>query len=287
MGVKFFGQYLLEKNIIKSHELAQAVEYQEQRNKDFGECAFSKGYITHKDLEKIKSKQKSLDMRFGEIAILLDILTPAQVSEILDMQKSEHTYIGDSLVKHGFISQEDVEKELALFKKDQSAYSIEEILTPTGVDNPDVVKEIVGLTQKIFYRIARSRVKVDAGQIIQHDPKKNFVLVSLTLTGNQTYEYCLSLSENLSRTITYAIIGETVKDSSKELIIDGVKEFCNIVCGNIISKLSHSGKVLHINTPKEIAFTNGSYNLIKGRKALSYSLVSTEEKCLLILIEEH
>ena len=57
MPVKFFGQYLLEKNIITPQQLIEAVEYQESKNLKFGEYALSKGYLTAKDVEKIQNEQ--------------------------------------------------------------------------------------------------------------------------------------------------------------------------------------------------------------------------------------
>jgi len=68
LAVKFFGQYLLEKNIIKPRDLLEAVEYQESKNLKFGEYAISKGYVTEKDIERFQKEQKKVDMLFGELA---------------------------------------------------------------------------------------------------------------------------------------------------------------------------------------------------------------------------
>lgn len=285
MGVKFFGQYLLEKNIIKTHELIEAVEYQELKNLQFSEYALSRGYFTEKDIDKIRNEQKRVDMRFGETAVKLNILTPAQVEEILTMQKNDHVFIGEALVKKDFLTRDVLERELVLFKEDQSIYAVGEIMTPDGVKNPEIVKDTVGLTQKMLQRIAHLNIKVGDGFISNNEPQKNFLLISVSINGNFKYEYALLSSHEISKLITSAIIGEDVKSESRELISDGVREFCNITCGNIIVKLSQRGKRMDINPPEEVIFFADGYHLVKGRKAIYYPLVSPKGNSTLILIE--
>jgi CheY-specific phosphatase CheX len=284
MGVKFFGQYLLENNVISSDQLMEAVNYQESINMDFGECALLKGYISEEDLVELKRKQREVDMRFGEIAIKLNILSPDQVMEILRTQKNTHIYIGEALVQKKFLTPDVIEKELALFKEDQSKYNTEEIMTPDEVRNPEVIKDVVGLTQKILYRVGRMVFKIDEGYISDMEPEKNFLMIQISLHGSFKCEYVLSLPEDISGLITSSIIGEDVNEPA-DIVIDGVKEFCNIVCGNIIAALSLKGHRVDISAPLEVACSDDGYNLVKGRKAIFYPLVSIKGNADLILIE--
>jgi len=286
MGVKFFGQYLLEKNIIKPQELIEAVEYQKTKNLNFGNYALSKGYLTEKDIKRIQDEQKRVDMKFGEIAVKLNILIPAKVEEILIMQRNDHVFIGEALIKKGFLTPDVVERELVLFKDDQSQYITGEIITPDGVENPEIIRDMVDLTQKMFQRVVHLNVKVGDGFISSNEPQKNFVIISVSLYGNLKYKYALSSSQEISELITSAIIGEDVKGESNEVISDGVKEFCNITCGNIIAKITQRGKSMDLNPPEEVVFSVDGYHLVKGRKAVYYPLVSPTGDNTLILIEE-
>jgi CheY-specific phosphatase CheX len=285
MAVKFFGQYLLEKNIIKREELLEAVEFQKSKNMDFGECAFAKGYITDKDLANLKSAQKQVDMKFGEVAIKLNILTPEQVEDVLDMQKKNHIFLGEALIEKGILTSDVAERELSLFNQDQSKYITGDIKTPDGIKNTDAVKSMVDMTQKMYQRIARLQVKVDDGFVTGSEPSKSFLLASISLHGSLKYEYALSLSREISALIASAIIGEDIDNSATEIIKDGVKEFCNIICGNIISKLSISGIEMDISPPQEAVSSGDSYNFLRGRKAIYYPLVSFKGDSTLILIE--
>ncbi len=285
MAVKFFGQYLLEKNIITPRQLIEAVEYQASKNLKFGEYALSKGYLTAKDIERIQNEQKRVDMQFGEIAVKLNILTPAQIQEILTMQKNDHIFIGDALIIRGFLTRGVVERELALFKEDQSKYATGEIFVPAGVGNPEIVKDIASLTQKMLQRMANLNVKIGDGFISNNEPRENFLIISVSLRGSPSYEYVFSSSQEISEIVASAIMNEEIKGGSKEDISDGVREFCNITCGNIIAKLSQRGKSLDISPPHEVPLSSGGYHIVRGRRAVYYPLISPEGESILVLIE--
>lgn len=285
MGVKFFGQFLLEKNIIKPEELIKAVECQESRNLRFGGYALSKGYLTEKDIERIQNEQKRTDMQFGEIAVKLGILNSTQVKEILTMQKNDHIFIGEALAEKGFLTSDVLERELSLFKADQSQYITGEIIIPDSTENPEIVRDMADMTQKMLQRMAHINIKVDHGFISNEEPQRNFLLVSIRLSGSLKYEYAISSSLETSRLIASNIIGEEIKEESREVIADGVKEFCNIICGNIVAKIAKRGKTVDITPPKEVVYSVDGYHLIKGRRAIYYSLVSPEGDITLILVE--
>lgn len=285
MGIKFFGQFLLGKNIIKPQELIKAVEYQESRNLRFGEYALSKGYLTEKDIERIQNEQKRTDMQFGEIAVKLGILNSAQVKEILTMQKNDHIFIGEALAEKGFLSRGVLERELALFKADQSKYITGEIIILGGTENPEIVRDMVDMTQKMLQRMAYINVKVDHGFISNEEPQRNFLLISVLLSGSLKYEYAISSSLETSRLIASKIIGEEIKEESREVMADGVKEFCNITCGNIIAKIAKRGKTVDISPPEEVVYSVDGYHLIKGRNAIYYPLISPKGDITLILVK--
>ena len=287
MSVKFFGQYILEKNIITPQQLIEAVEYQESKNLKFGEYALLRGYLTEKDIERIQNEQKRVDMRFGELAVKLNILTSAQIQEILTRQKNDHIFIGEALLQKGFLTPDVLQRELTLFKEDQSKYATGEIDVPAGAANPEVIKSMVDLTQKMLQRVAYLNVKVGVGFISNNEPQKNFLLISVSMRGNLKYEYAFSSSQEISEIIASGVMGENIKGGSKEDISDGVKEFCNIACGNIIAKLSQKGKSLDISPPQEVVLSSDGYHIVKGRKAVYYPLVSSRGRgdSTLILIE--
>ncbi len=283
MSIKFFGQFLLEKNIIKPEELLEAVKYQESHNLRFGEYAQLKGYIAKQDVKTILNEQKRTDMQFGELAVKLNIMTVDQIQEILTMQKNDHILIGQALVQKGFITTEILEREVALFNEDQRQYITGEIMITAEVDNPEVIKDFVDITQKMIRRVANITVKPDSGVLGLSEPRHNDVTVRINLYGDLTYDYIISATLPISVKLVSGIIGEDASKEPREVIIDGIKEFCNIACGNIIAKMAKTGKTVNISPPEEIDFL--SYiPTARSKKAVYFTLASPEGDIDLILV---
>ena len=83
MSIKFFGQFLLERNVINAKNLLEAIRFQESRNMKFGEYSISKGYLEKVQVKRLHEEQKRNDMMIGELAVKLEMLTEEQVEEIL------------------------------------------------------------------------------------------------------------------------------------------------------------------------------------------------------------
>ncbi len=283
MSVKFFGQFLLEKNIIKPEALLEAVKYQESHNLRFGEYAQLKGHIAKQDVEIVLNEQKRTDMQFGELAVKLNIMTAEQVQKTLTMQKNDHVLIGQALVQKGFITTEILEREMALFNEDQRQYITGEVMITAEVDNPEVIKDFVDITHKMIRRVANITVKPDSGVLGLSEPRQNDVTVRINLYGDLTYDYIISTTLSISVKLASGIIGEDASKEPREVIIDGVKEFCNIACGNIIAKMAKMGKTVNISPPEEIDFL--SYiSKARSRKAICFTLASPEGYIDLMLV---
>jgi len=286
MSVKFFGQYLLEKNIITPQQLVEAVSLQESSNLKFGDYAVSKGYLTKEQATRINLEQQKTDAMFGELAMRMGLLKKEQVDEILLRQKNDHVYIGAVLVKKGYISPGDLVKHLNDFKEDQAGYSAGDVFIPEGVNNPEAVRDIVLLTKKMLSRISKITAKVGKGTVSAEEPERNFAVIAISLNGAPSYDYILSCSLEASEVIASSILGANVINEPGEIIADAVKEFTNIVCGNIISRLAQRGKKVEISPPLEAQYSRGSgYSLLKGRKSLQYPFISTAGDITLILAE--
>ena len=283
MSVKFFGQFLLEKGIITPQQLMEAVEFQESANTRFGDYAVSKGYLTKEDVAKLQTQQQQADMMFGEIAVRLGVLNQEQVDEILLRQKNDHVYIGAALVKKGYLAPDALVKQLTEFKKDQAGYSEGEIFIPEGTENPEIIKDMVILTKKMLYRIAKITAKIGRGEISSEEPDRNFAVIVISLEGILSYDYILSSSLEASEVIASSIMGINVINEPGEIIADAVKEFTNIVCGNITSKLAQRGKKMEISPPMEAGYSKEGYNLVSGRTAVYYPFISTAGDITLIL----
>lgn len=286
MSVKFFGQFLLENNIITPAQLVEAVNLQEVSNIRFGDYAVSKGYITKEDAAKINDEQQKMDEMFGEIAMRMGLLSQEQVEEILSRQKNDHVYIGAVLVKKGFLEPNDLVKHLNDFKKDQAGYVSGDVFIPEGISEAETIKDMVILTKKMLARISKITAKVGKASVTTEEPERNFAVIAISLSGIPSYDYILSCSLEASEVIASHILGINVINEPGEIIADAVKEFVNIICGNIISRLAQRGKRVDISPPIEAQYSKESgYELVIGRKSIHYPFISTAGDITLILAE--
>jgi CheY-specific phosphatase CheX len=286
MGIKFFGQFLLERRVISAEELLEAVEYQEAENLKFGDYALSKGYLDAMDVRRLNDEQRRTDMMIGELAVKLRMMSSEQVDELLTRQRNDHMFIGEALVRKGTITPDILEKELERFKEDQKDYTPWKITVPEGLKDSGTVSDIVDLTQKLLRRMAQVEVKVGEGVVVSEGPGENFSVVSVLLTGNlQQFEYVLSVPREVATRIASGILDWEASSEPDEIVADGVREFCNIVCGNVIARLAKRGMSVEITPPSDLDLSSGELGVVEGSKAVSFPMVSIEGEMTLIVIE--
>jgi CheY-specific phosphatase CheX len=281
MAIKFFGQFLLEKKAITADQLVQAVQYQGSTNLRFGQYAHTMGYLSESDVLRLQEEQRNADMMIGELAVNLGLLKPNQVEEILTMQKNDHLFLGDALTQMGFMTQKELEKELALFKDDQKGYARGKIAMPDGVKDPENLSDLVDITQKMFRRIAHMDVKVSDEVLVESigNPVIKFLAISVKLSGAVNCEYILSVPHTAAVMVASSVMGEDASSEPDEILHDGVKEFCNIVCGNFTARMAQKGKTVNLSPPQDVVLSG-------NKKAFSFSLAFTDGEISLMLVEE-
>lgn len=275
MGIKFFGQYMLEKGLITRDGLIRAVDLQESQNIKFGEYASKRGFLTRDDLNRLLIKQRNMDMKFGDLAVEEGLLNEKQVQEILLLQKNDHLFLGDALVELGEITRETLENELEAFQKDQEAYAITEISFPDNIKEERTIFEAsVDLTSKLLLRIADIKTKL--GGYILHETGWELADISayVNFYGDLDIRYIINLSDDKAKEIAVKISGEDIEDDDITIIQDSVKEFCNIVCGNVMAKMAKMGKQIEITPPTILSNKKmDKYTPPEGRYLLAFPLI--------------
>jgi CheY-specific phosphatase CheX len=284
MSIKFFGQFLLERNAISAKNLLDAIRFQESRKLKFGEYAVSKGFISREDIDRLYNEQKHKDLMIGELAVQLGILTDEQVDEVLTMQKNDHVCIGEAIVAKGFLDKETISRELDAFKKEQSVYDLGEVHVPVGLKKPAFVKIMADVTQKMIRRFAGVEAKMDDGVLMEQEPEECFAAVSVTFSGGLNFEYVLLADTEVSRTLAGSVLGADASNEEEEVVVDGVREFANVICGNILAKMAQKGKNVEISIPHSVDFKDG-YKFVMERKAVKYTIATTSGLLYLLIVE--
>lgn len=250
MAVKFFGQFLVEKGAVTRMDLLQAIDLQEKTNLKFGEMVVEMGLMTAADVTRVHMAQRGEDLHFGDMAVKLGIISEAQVQQVLTHQRNSHLYIGEALVQIGVLSKQQLADSLIQFKQDQQSYITEKIEIPAGVPHRPIWEMVADLTYKMLTRVAGISFRPGPCTIIDKMPSRP-VIAEMGFSGSISARYLLSVSESTRNLVAKAILDEdSVENESIEILDDSVKEFINIVCGNIAAKASQLGHSIDITPPE-------------------------------------
>lgn len=253
MAVKFFGQYLIEHDLVTSESVLRAIELQERTNLKLGEMAVAMGLITSRDIETAHAAQYSRDMKLGDLLVELGMLTPAQLQDVINHQRATHIYIGEALVKVGALTPEKLEQYLEEFKADQAQYVSDSVELPSWLTTDTVLWEaMVDLTYKMITRVVGIQFRPGKFEEVSRIAPGRLV-AAMDLSGDVAARYLLAVSDGVGKAIARAILKEEdVENEPEEIIEDTVMEFVNIVCGNVVAKASQSGLLLEIAPPLTI-----------------------------------
>lgn len=276
MGIQFFGEFLIDRWVITRGQLLEALELQQYRNTKFGALAVEQGFIDRQQAAQINARQRTADKRFGDLAIEMGLMTAEQVRTVLILQKNNYLYLGESLLELGHITEDILERELAIFEGEQARYAHEAVPVPEGVGGAAVVSASVDLTRKMFLRVVGMLVKVGAGRLGEPPPAEPGVprpdyhlTVSVPLASSTPVRYLLSVSSEVAVQIASKILGQDATRESEALVEDAVREFCNIVCGNVAARLAQQGLDVDIGPPETHVELPAAD---EGRRVVSYPI---------------
>ncbi len=157
---------------------------------------------------------------------------------------------------------------------------------PAGVKDAESIKVIADLTRKMLQRIAQLETKAGIGEMFNGEPQKNFAVVFVDLSGGVDYEVILSAPREVAMAMASGFMGGDASGEPDDILADGVKEFCNITCGSVMARMAKQGKHVKMTPPQEVAYPDGECNIVQGRNAVCYPLISTAGEISLILVEK-
>jgi CheY-specific phosphatase CheX len=272
MAVKFFGQFLVEQNIVSSEALLNAINLQDKINLKLGEMAVEMGLITPADIQRAHNAQMSKDMKLGDLLVEMGFLTLAQLNDIIIRQKNTHLYIGEALVQVGALTNADLQKHLDAFKADQAQYVSNGIELPVTSANDKIWEMTADLTYKMVTRVLDLQFRPGKCTLATVIPP-NFMLAAMDLSGDVEARYLISVSEGLQKSIAKAILSEeSVDHEPSEILEDTVMEFVNVVCGNVAAKASQMGVIMNINPPSTIRPPANGLQIPDGHTALCFPI---------------
>lgn len=153
MNAKFFGEYLVEKEVLTARQLKSALALQQQNNRMLGTLAVGKNYLSEEQVTDILVLQRQLNAKFGRVAVEKKFLTEDQLNELLVLQAHNHLYLGEAICRVGPVSAETINTHLNEYlralKKHRADF--ERQLRSTAVS--EILETVLKLSTDYFYRL--------------------------------------------------------------------------------------------------------------------------------------
>ncbi len=125
MFTQFFGNYLLNKRLVNTKQLSDALAVQQQTRPRLGVLAINAGYMTAEQVDRVHAEQQRIDKRIGDIACDMGFLTREQVEELLSSQGAAHLRLGQALVNSGAMTNTEFADALNSYKEENSLSDVD------------------------------------------------------------------------------------------------------------------------------------------------------------------
>lgn len=249
MSVKFFGQFLIEQGEVDAGHVREALDLLGQTNRSLGEIAVEADMMSEADVAAVNHAQRGNDRPFGDLAVELGLLEPEELVDALRMQRERRLMIGEALVHLGHLKTERLGPMLDAFKADQAQYDIGAMgQLPDPLVNNRVAPYVLDLLPKFCMRVARLNVKVGDAQVLGEAPSLTH-RVSLPIHAHRGLDVTLLGDATFVSALASGTSGIAVEKLDRELMLDGVGEFLNVLAGNAISALERTGVQAELGTP--------------------------------------
>lgn len=120
MFTQFFGNYLLNQNLVTPEQLIDGLQAKNNTRMKLGVLAINAGYMTASQVEMVHMKQSTMDKRFGDIAIECGFVTSEQIDELLSQQPQGYLLLGQAFVDKGYMTNAQFEDAIRTYKEKNS-----------------------------------------------------------------------------------------------------------------------------------------------------------------------
>ena len=254
MGIKFFGQFLIENGVVDSDQIRAALKLMEEENRSLGTLAEAGGILTAEEAAKVNAQQRTCDVPFGELAVEMGLLSEEQVEYLLGFQEQTRLRIGQALVRQGALANDRLLELLVQFENEQALFRIGNVDLPEGLESNLLAATVLDLLPKLLVRVASIGVRVGKGQAAADAPDLP-VRTAVAVTGDVGLLICLLGNEEFSLQLAGATAGldESRLEAARQnvaLLADGVGEFLNVLAGNAMGVLERKQITTELAPPQ-------------------------------------
>lgn len=260
MFSQYFGNYLLNKGILTTEQLHDALNLSNSTRIRLGVLAINAGLLNADQVEEIQNLQRTLDKRFGEIAVMKGYLTEDQVQQLLKTQTEDYMLLGQALTDRKYLTIQQLEDAMNSYKK-ESGLTDEQFQAFQQGNIDKIVRVLLDFPElpkkDLFYDYAALilrnilRFLGEEARLGACIPARGFtcpILAAQDIEGETNFYTALAMDENVYLDVAVKYSGMQLTTS--ELADASLSEFLNLVNGLFIVNMSNRGVELKIQPPR-------------------------------------
>jgi CheY-specific phosphatase CheX len=249
VGVKFFGQFLIDSSEVDASHVREALELMDHENRPLGQIAIAEGFMQQRQVVRVNAEQRNRDLSFGDLAVDMGLLRSEELVTILKVQRTTRLPIGQALVRLGHVASDRLGVLLDSYKTDQAQYDVAMMDLPNGLVSHRVSHYVIDLFPRFMLRVARMKVKVGEVKDFDQEPEFREIAVSVPIQGARGLEVALVCDLEFGEALAMAASGLDRGDLNPEMVADAVGEFLNVLCGNAAGAVAKEGHPVELGPP--------------------------------------
>lgn len=120
MFTQFFGNYLLQRQLVSPEHLSEVLRTMKSTRPQLGVLAINAGLMTAVQVEKAHKEQQRADKRIGDVMVDMGYISRPDVEKLLKAQPAGHLVLGQALVNSGYMTTSQFEQALNSYKTENS-----------------------------------------------------------------------------------------------------------------------------------------------------------------------
>lgn len=273
MFTQFFGNYLLNQNLVTPSQLIECLQAKSNTRMKLGVLAINAGYMTSSQVEIVHMKQSTMDKRFGDIAVELGFVTSDQIDTLLSQQPQGYLLLGQALVDKGYMDNAGFENAINAYKNrfslsdedikegenEKTESMIDSLVDLSKTTDRDLFKEYIVLLMNNLIRFTGDDFTPLDSEYTISASSDNFITTQ-NITGSFSTNTALVTDEETLIKFASRYAGEEINDMN-EYVSAAACDFMNLHNGLFTVNVSNSQEIeLRLTPPDTIKGISADMN---------------------------
>ncbi|MBI2891497.1 MAG: chemotaxis protein CheX [Nitrospirae bacterium] len=188
-------------------------------------------------------------------------------------------------MEQGSLTREQLDLELVEYEESQKEYFADREYFPPEVPYHKQYDVYIDLFVKLLRRVANILTKPEAVSKTSGRIGNGLLTIGIPFNGALHGRFVFALSKDKVDEVVVATLTQAADGVEQEMLLDAVKEFGNVVCGNVAARMAQMGREVEIDPPEVLSPLGGQgYSPKPGESVWLCPLVTTSGEVYAALV---